>query len=120
MDYHRGTKYLYVLDSPVVVSVDIDVVAEIAGYITLSNRQLTIHPGYAWDGASGAIDTQTIMRAALVHDALYQLMREDRLGSEYFHWANRVFRRLMLEDGVCKFRAWYVYMAVELFGRRFA
>jgi len=42
------------------------------------NGTLTIKKGYAWDGASGiAIDTCNFMRGSLVHDALYQLMRND-------------------------------------------
>ena len=41
---------------------------------------LTIKKNYAWDGASGPVfDTQRIMRGSLVHDALYQLMREKYL-----------------------------------------
>ena len=47
-------------------------------FVTLSkNGFLRIKTGYAWDGASGpAIDTRNFMRGSLVHDALYQLMRE--------------------------------------------
>ena len=38
---------------------------------------LTIAAGYAWDGASGPIaQGPEVIRASLVHDALYQLMRE--------------------------------------------
>jgi hypothetical protein len=38
---------------------------------------LVILSGYAWDGASGpTIDTDSTMRGSLVHDALYQLMRQ--------------------------------------------
>ena len=41
---------------------------------------LFIREGYAWDGASGpAIDTKSIMRGSLVHDALHQWTREKRL-----------------------------------------
>ena len=38
---------------------------------------LLILKDYAWDGASGpTMDTKSIMRGALAHDGLYQLMRE--------------------------------------------
>ena len=41
---------------------------------------LNISKGYAWDGASGPTwDTEDSMIASLVHDALYQLMREGKL-----------------------------------------
>jgi hypothetical protein len=36
--------------------------------------------GYAWNGPSGpTLDTRNFMRGSLVHDALYQLMREGRM-----------------------------------------
>ncbi len=42
--------------------------------------KLTIVGGYAWDGPSGpVVDTKENMRASLVHDALYQLMRNGKL-----------------------------------------
>ena len=40
---------------------------------------LYISKGYSWDGPSGpAIDTPDWIKASLVHDALYQLIRENR------------------------------------------
>lgn len=36
---------------------------------------LTVKKLYAWDGATWAFDTKSMMRPSLVHDALYQLMR---------------------------------------------
>ena len=40
--------------------------------------RLKLKRGYAWDGPSGpALDTSDLMRGSLVHDALYQLMREE-------------------------------------------
>ena len=41
---------------------------------------LVIKKGYAWDFASGpTIDTENCKRGSLVHDALYQLLREGDL-----------------------------------------
>ena len=40
---------------------------------------LKILHGYAWDHASGAIDTKTIIEAALVHDALCELIHNHLL-----------------------------------------
>ena len=43
---------------------------------------LVVASGYAWDGPSGhLVDTTRNMRASLVHDALYQLMRHEHLKS---------------------------------------
>jgi len=41
---------------------------------------LAISAGYSWDGPSGpTIDTKTFMRGSLIHDAIYQLIREGAL-----------------------------------------
>ena len=74
--------------------------------------------GYAWDGASGpAMDTQSIMRAALVHDGFYQLMREAGLDLSYRKPADQLLRRMCREDGMSWLRAWWVYWAVRIFGK---
>lgn len=81
------------------------------------NGQLFIVPGYAWDGASGiAIDTPNFMRGSLVHDALYQLMRQGRLPLSERDKADRLLQKICIEDGMGSFRAAYVYKAVSVFG----
>lgn len=78
---------------------------------------LTIKKNYAWDGASGPVlDTQRIMRGSLVHDALYQLMREKHLPQIAREKADWLLREICLEDGMPKFNAELVYLAVDLFG----
>ena len=53
---------------------------------------LNIQSGYAWDGASGpTFDTKSSMRAGLVHDALYQLMREGKLDQRFRKAVDREF-----------------------------
>lgn len=80
---------------------------------------LTIKAGYAWDGPSGpTVDTPNFMRGSLVHDALYQLMRDGRLDrGTYKDLADRELQRICIEDGMSKARAWYVYMGVKLGGK---
>jgi len=86
-------------------------------FVWLDHGLLTISEGYAWDGPSGpAIDTRTWMRASLVHDALYQLMREDHLPRELRKLVDDLMRAHLLEDGMSRFRAWYSYRAVRFFG----
>lgn len=81
-----------------------------------STGRLTLKEGYAWDGPSGpTIDTKNFMRASLVHDALYQLMREGQLPGRLRKWADEMLRDLCLEDGMSKVRADYVYAAVRAF-----
>lgn len=77
---------------------------------------LVIRAGYAWDGPSGpTIDTKSFMRGSLVHDALYQLMREGRLDPSWRKEADKTLRRLCREDGMSWLRAWYVYRSVRAF-----
>ncbi len=53
-------------------------VASRNGWVKMNrSERLTTKKGYAWDGPSGpTIDSKNFMRGSLVHDALYQLMRE--------------------------------------------
>lgn len=78
---------------------------------------LTIAAGYAWDGASGpAINTRTILRGSLVHDALYQLIRIGALGPEHRERADALLREICIADCMWPPRAWWVHRAVRTFG----
>ena len=82
---------------------------------------LVIKEGYAWDGPSGpSRDTNNFMRGSLVHDALYQLMRSKPNELPRSTWRKQAdveLRRICREDGMSRFRAWYVYRSLRLFGR---
>jgi len=78
---------------------------------------LYIKKGYAWDGPSGpAIDTKNFMRGSLVHDALYQLLREGRLAAQRREAADHELWKICLQDGMTWLRAWWVYQGVRLGG----
>ncbi|HUU41722.1 MAG TPA: DUF1353 domain-containing protein [Desulfatiglandales bacterium] len=78
---------------------------------------LIIKKGYAWDGPSGpTIDTANFMRGSLVHDALYQLMREKHLEQEHREYADRLLREICIEAGMSNARAWWVYQGVRIGG----
>ena len=79
---------------------------------------LLIKRGYAWDGPSGPTkDTPDFMRGSLVHDALYQLMRQRRLSkARWREAADLEMKRICLQDGMSKRRANRVFRAVRLFG----
>lgn len=97
--------------------------AEGSPWVRLGRRgKLTIRAGYAWDGPRGpAIDTRNFMRASLVHDALYQLMRAGELDHRLWRmWADRVLRDLVIADGMGSFRASYVHTLARWFGARHA
>jgi hypothetical protein len=74
---------------------------------------------YAWDGPSGpTLDTKNFMRGSLAHDALYQLMRLSALDNKkYRKSADKILRDICREDGMCSFRAWYVYWGVRIFAQ---
>lgn len=84
----------------------------------LSGR-LFVFPHYMWDGPSGPTrDDETNMRGSLIHDALYQLMREGLLDRKYRECADQLFKKICLEDGMRKFRAWCWYHGVRIFAWR--
>ena len=89
-------------------------------YIALDTAgNLLVKKGYAWDGPSGpVIDTNENMRASLVHDALYQLMRNKHLSTRVHRKAaDQLFKDMCKEDGVSNFRASVYYKALRKFGR---
>lgn len=95
-----------------------DSVVSSGGYIMLSKYGvMCIKKGYAWDGPSGpAIDTYDFMRASLVHDALYQLIREGMVPRSWRKHADVMMRKMCIEDGMSRTRAWLSYRAVRTFG----
>lgn len=112
--------YKYQLKEPYSVTIPIKPTAGIASeFISLSaDGTLSINSGYAWDGPSGpTIDTLNFMRGSLVHDALYQLMRERGLDADFHREAaDRLLQQHCKEDGMSSVRAWWVYQGVRLGG----
>jgi len=118
LKYKSGYKYQlvedYVLDTGWKVISSIE-----TKYISLDvEGVLIVKEGYAWDGPSGpTIDTKNFMRGSLVHDALYQLIREGHLVEGYRKFADRLLYAIIREDGMNWIRAKFVYYAVRLFGK---
>jgi hypothetical protein len=116
--YKSGFKYQLVEPYSVAVGI-FPMHAIVTDFIRLhADGTLTVEKGYAWDGPSGpTFDTPSFMRGSLVHDALYQLMRENLISIyEYRLHADELLRRMCREDGMWMLRAWYVYMGVRLGG----
>lgn len=88
-------------------------------FLLLLGGVLTIRKGYAWDGPSGpTIDTKSFMRASLVHDALYQLIREGMVPRQMRDFADLELKKICLSDGMSNIRAWWVYQGVKRFGEK--
>lgn len=117
--YKKRRRYKYNLHQDYEYKADIEI-AEPSdlGFIKISKEgMLFIKSRYAWDGPSGpTFDTKNFMRGSLVHDALYQLIREKKINQDQRKRADEILREICLEDGMSKIRAWWVFWGVYLFG----
>ena len=106
IEYKRGYKY----QLAETYSVDVFIAAKGKWsnlYLRLdkTNGILQIERGYAWDGPSGpTVDTKTFMRASLVHDALYQMIRLGVLDKSLREHADKLMR-VHCRDGMSKVRS---------------
>ena len=93
---------------------------ELDGFISMTrDGTITVHSGYAWDGASGpAINTVNFRRGSLIHDALYQLIENDKIPLSYRRHADDILIEICKEDGMSAIRCWWVKLAVNTFGIR--
>jgi len=116
--YRKGYKYQlreeYIVETGIAARQDVD--TDFIGLTT--GGKLTIKRGYAWDGPSGpTFDTLNFMRGSLVHDALYQLMRERHLDKDKDrNAADLLLQQMCREDGMWPPRAWWVYVALKFGG----
>ena len=115
--YKKGYKYQLLGDYTVKTNVSPGKIIN-TEFIRLSESgELTVKSGYAWNGASGpAIDTKNFMRGSMCHDAFYQLIRMGLLHKTWREAADRELRKMCLEDGMSRLRAWYVYKSVQIAG----
>lgn len=117
--YRKIDKYKYQLVNDYNVDIPLAVDEDIrTSYLKLGIcGNLWILKGYCWDGPSGpTVDTLNFMRGSLVHDALYQLLRSNLLDPDDRKTADEILRDICIEDGMSRFRAWYVYKFVRMFG----
>jgi len=117
IEYRNISKYKYELVSNYLIRLPFspphDITTEYISFTTAG--YLVIRDRYGWDGPSGpTIDTEDFMRGSLVHDALYQLMREGHLSTKFRKHADKALKRICIEDGMSRVRAEYVYWAVRL------
>ena len=113
--YKHQLASTYKIEIPILPAEDI-----VTEFIELdTSGELTVKNAYAWDGPSGpVIDTPENMRASLVHDALYQLMRNDELKARtHRKTADELFRKICKEDGVSGWWANVYYKALRKYGK---
>jgi len=116
--YRAGNQYQLKQDYSDIIPITPPADIDIQFSSPRTDGSLVIRNGYAWDGPSApTIDTQNFMRGSLVHDALYQLMRERHLDrNTYREPADRFFRQIAGTDGMSAIRAWWVYQGVRFEG----
>lgn len=91
----------------------------------VDHKYFTIYPsgkivaraGYAWDGASGGVDTANFMRGSLFHDVLCQAIEEKLLPASYRKAADKMLYKILGEDGMLGIRRLWVYNAIRLYVR---
>jgi hypothetical protein len=86
--------------------------------ILYKDGTLLILKGFAWDGASGpTYDSKDSQIAAVVHDALYRLIRAGKLDKSYKDQIDTIFYNLLIKNGMSNIRAKIWYLGVKYFGK---
>jgi hypothetical protein len=115
--YRRGYKYILHSDYTVALPLTSPKSIATSEFILSENGVLTVIAGYPWDGPSGpTIDTDNFMRGSLIHDVLYEMMRQELLPQSFRDIADSILRDVCLQDGMSSIRAWWVYHGVRLGG----
>lgn len=118
LKYSSGYKYQLKSDVIIQTSLLPESPRFIQGYVFLdTDGTLIIYRGYAWDGCTNALDTDSNMLAGLVHDALYQLMQEGVLDWSFKPEADNMLRDIMISQGAFRSIADLFRFAVNEFGR---
>ncbi len=120
MKYKSG--YRYVSQETVLVNVGPALHAPVSSaFASIAAEKLCVMAKYAWDGASFTpfkwLGTpKAWLTPSLVHDALYQLIRDGLMDRQYREAADRLFRDMLIERGVWRWVAWVAYYAVRVGG----
>lgn len=93
-------------------------------YICLKCERIIVKKGFRWDGASGFPDSKKVLRASLIHDAFYQVIREDwslkkNEKQSLKSYADLIFKEICIEDNTHNAIAFWLHRAVKRFGNLF-
>ena len=120
--YKKRKKWKYVLQKDYTCQADIpvDELCDLAFLKLEKNGNLTIKKNYAFDGATGLIFTpKSLIKGSLIHDALYQLIREKKIDIKCKKIADEILAQNCIESKIPKIFVWLVSLGVRLFGRFF-
>ena len=79
---------------------------------------MTIRAGYAFDFATGAFDTKTIIKASAIHDVGCQAIVDGLLDRKHKKQVDLQFKIECQKDGMHPFRVWYTFKAVDKYSCR--
>lgn len=82
----------------------------------IHNGILSIYKHFQWNGASGPVyDTKNVMRASLIHDALYTMFYDTKFHKDAIKVSDKIFRDICIEDGVNKVVANVYYAGLRVY-----
>ncbi|MCP4089610.1 MAG: hypothetical protein GY746_07435 [Gammaproteobacteria bacterium] len=113
MKYHAGFKYQLVEDESCQTAIK-DHKVDTNFYALKKNGTLIAKSGFAWDGCSGSVDTDTNKRAGLFHDIGCLMVARNELPLHFMSEINDLFHELLIADGMNSIRAWWHYVAVDV------
>jgi hypothetical protein len=122
LKYKKGYRYWVAEDFELDIGARIrPAVAGGNSFVELSAAGVLItRRGYAWDGASGpAINTENWRTASLVHDGLYQLIREGVLTMDQRKDADDLMRDILVGKQMWTPRVVWSHLAVRQLGETF-
>lgn len=114
--YRAGYEYQLERDCSFQLPISFGIEYEDAFIKLTKDGVLVAKANYAWDGPSGpTFDTPDFMAGSLVHDELYQLMREGVLNTEQCRKiADETLIEVCKEDGMGVLRRGWVYAGVRI------
>jgi len=117
MRFMGGFKYRLEEEFIIKTRIRVSRIADDKNFLRLEyNGWLIIRKGYSWDGPSGpTFDSDDFMIGSLVHDALYQLIREKLIERNWKRQADLELYDLCRRSGMPYLRAQYVYWGVRWF-----
>ncbi len=86
------------------------------GYVMLlQTGQLIIMEDYEWDFGTGAVDTEAVRCASLVHDALCDLIAAGCLPTSVRRAADKEYKKYLELYGMCWPRIQWQYYGIRLY-----
>lgn len=121
LTYKKRRRYHYLLVEPFHCETGLSFTdnAETSFLTLTTDGKLSIKEKYAWDGVTGFPDFTSLMRAALVHDAFYQLMREGKVPRDRQREVDDLLVDMSIRDGWPASLHWVLRIGPRLLGHRF-